>query len=314
MRKHLYQNKKPCATIINDIELTDDIKDHIINFRVYHIPQEAKVQPINQTINHYNTMNNFIANMDVMDKLTKYVTYKQIDLIPFERSVETRYLKTKQRLENDIGIHQITQDDIIEIIDELSKMSDNVEDFNIMYDSKLNKLLLYDAGDWKEMFLTSGLKSIIRTIQDYFWHAYECYLIRKIKNMDIPFGTRAEYKNRLIEYYVFIASLDIDPYVKDRNNNQINYSSDDDRYWREVSYHDLEANSLQDEFMKEYRRVKDNMTRKEIDRLKKDLLDLIKRNSKKNINELNKTVMTLINVDEEFQKLILNHQGGNKIP
>jgi hypothetical protein len=312
MRYHLYHLKKPCPKSKVDIELTDEIREYILQNRVYHVPKEVQETPpvqtiINKTINQYNTMNNFISNMDVMDKLSKYLAYKQMEITPFERSIENRYQKMRERLEKGIGHHSITQDDIYEIIDEISQVSDNIEDFNIMYDSKVNKLLLYDSGDWKEMFLTSGLKTIIRTIQDYFWHSYECYLIRKIRNMSLGFSQRAELRQLLFEYYAFLASLDIDPYVQDKSNNKVLYSSDDDRYWQDTAFHDIESHTIEDEYMKEYRRIKDNLTRKEIDRLKKDLLDLIRRNSKKNISELNKNVMSLINVDEEFKKTMVCH-------
>lgn len=44
MRDHLYNRKTVCGTIINDIELTDEIKEHIINYKVYHIPKVIKTK------------------------------------------------------------------------------------------------------------------------------------------------------------------------------------------------------------------------------------------------------------------------------
>lgn len=302
MRKHLYALKKVCPATIVDIEITDEIKDCIMKNRVYHIPKKPE-PTINQTINNYNTMNNFISSMDTIDKLTKYISHKQIEMQSFEQSVEQRYQRTKKRLEADMGHYTLSQDDIYDIIDEISKVTDNnIADMNLLYDSKLNKLLVYESGDWKEMFVTSGMKSIIRIIQDYYWHTYEKYLIRKIKNRNnIPFSQRNDLKELLFEYYKFIACLDIDPFVKDKNNNQILYSSDDDRYWMDVPYTDIDQHSYTDEFMKDYTRIKNELKRYEIDSVKKQVLELIKTNSKKNICELNKSVISLFNVDEEFK-------------
>jgi hypothetical protein len=39
MRKHFYEVKKPCPGIMNLIDLTDDIKQTVLNNRVYHIPK-----------------------------------------------------------------------------------------------------------------------------------------------------------------------------------------------------------------------------------------------------------------------------------
>jgi hypothetical protein len=42
MRKHLYINKKICAGIDNDIILTDEIKDKILENRIYSVPKLTK--------------------------------------------------------------------------------------------------------------------------------------------------------------------------------------------------------------------------------------------------------------------------------
>lgn len=42
MKDHMYNRKTLCATTLNDIELTDEIKKHIVDFRVYQIHKEPK--------------------------------------------------------------------------------------------------------------------------------------------------------------------------------------------------------------------------------------------------------------------------------
>jgi CRISPR/Cas system-associated protein Csm6 len=48
--------------------------------------------------------------------------------------------------------------------------------------------------------------------------------------------------------------------------------------------------------------VKDDITNKQKDKMKNNLLDVIKTNSKRNVSELNKVVISLINVDAEFKR------------
>ena len=48
IRRHLYIKKKPCQSIENDIELTDEIKETILNNRIYHMPKEKKKHDIQQ--------------------------------------------------------------------------------------------------------------------------------------------------------------------------------------------------------------------------------------------------------------------------
>jgi hypothetical protein len=46
MNKHLYQLKKPCPGTKIVIELTDEIKQHILDNRIYKIPEEPKAPTI----------------------------------------------------------------------------------------------------------------------------------------------------------------------------------------------------------------------------------------------------------------------------
>lgn len=310
MNKHLYKRKKACPASHNDIDLSDEIKQYILTNRIYRIPKAAPpenpMKVINQTINYNNTMMNFVGGMDNIQKLSDYLNYKKLDLIPFDRSVELAYEKTRQKLERGQGHHVINQDDILEIIDRVTKIkNDNLEEFNVLYDSEMNKLMLYDSGDWKEMFLTSGMKNVVRTIQDYLWNAYECYLIRKIRRPDIHFDVRKDLREHIKEYYNFLACLDVDPYVKDHNDNQILYNPEDDQYYEEVEYGDEEHHSIADDYLALYKKTKDNLLVKQREKTRNELLDLIKRNSKKNVSELNKIIVSLINVDTEFKETLM---------
>lgn len=86
MQKHLFLKKKPCPQTKNLIELTDDIKNHILDNRIYIIPTPVKPPKVTNII----TNNNLIINMDTIDKLTKYTEYKQVEIVDFSDSVDMK--------------------------------------------------------------------------------------------------------------------------------------------------------------------------------------------------------------------------------
>lgn len=312
MRKHLLARKTPCQKLANDIELTGDVKTYILEHRVYRIPPKPESErptSITQNINFYNTMNNFVSNIDTMKKLQDYVQYKNIALIPFEDSVEKKYEKTKEKLEHGQGLHTITHDDILDIVDSITKSKEpSMEDFNVIYDSQLNKIMLYETGDWKEMFLTTGCKTIIRTVQEYLWDAYECHLIRKVERNHMKPYEKQHIRELLEEYYTFLGCMDVDPYVKGKPDNQIMYNSDHEQYWKECKYTDIHGHDIADRYFKIYTNIKENITNKKRETVKNELVDLVKRNTKKNVADLNKLVMSLINIDPDYQKQLTGTQ------
>ena len=144
MRTH-FMKKKPCPTALNNIELTDAIKNEILKSRIYHIPKnEMSVQQIiNNNIQHNNTVNNYIIKMDTMEKLNHYVNFNKIETIGIEFDVEEKYKNEINKLEGDkykYGFH-LNNDKLLEIIDNISNVSDNLDDFNVLYDdANMNKI------------------------------------------------------------------------------------------------------------------------------------------------------------------------------
>jgi hypothetical protein len=299
MTFHLYKLKKHCPRTLNDITLTEEVKLYILENRVYHIPKppESNTQVLNQTINNYNYIQNFIANMDIMKKLNKYTEYNNIGLIDFEDKIGENYAVTSQKLDEDkfkYGFELKTQD-LIEIIDDISSMPDNkLEYFNLVYDSHINKLKLYDGGAWKSLLIEQGIKQILIITKEYYLDKYESYLLRKIRNTD-NLMEKQKCNELLKEYYKFIACFEIDPFVKDHNdsdilNNSNNSSSD---------------YQMQDTYYQFFQKVQENLTKGEITKMKREVAEIVKRNTKQNIHELNNRVLNLIHMDEEFKKIFL---------
>ena len=315
IKRHFYVKKKQCATIKSMVVLTDEIKEHILEYRKYIFGSTEKKPDgvMLNMINNYNTnntINNIVSGIEVIKKLTKYTDYKNIETIDFDDSVENKFAHKARRLEKNQykQVLSINNDDLLQIIDQVSKVSDanTFEDLNIIYDPKLDKLKIFD-GEWKEFLLLKGVKTIVETIQTYYLDAYECYLIRRNRDDTVSLSSRNQCLELLEVYYKFISVFDIEPYIKGKSDNKILYSSDDERYDIDYESHDIENHSIVDKLYPLYCKTRDKIKKTEANSIIKSVVDIIKRNSSVNIEELNMKITELFNMDREFATILWNN-------
>jgi len=298
MRHHLYSLVKPCPSIKNDIDLTDDIKQHILTNRIYHTNVQS-YSTINQVIiNNNNTVINYIARMDTVNKINKYIEHTGIQMIDFEQSIEDKFDEKAKKLENNAYRHgfSMSENDFLEIIDEISNVHSKIEEFNIVYDHKWQKLKVYESGLWEELLITSGLKKIVEMVKAYYFNVYECYLIRNMMSRNVALSKKQEYKEFLQVYYKFLVAFHILPYVKKQHDNAILYNEDDDR--REEGRNVF---TIEEEFLPLYNKIAKSITIGESNALKRSVLEIIKRNSLRNVEDMNKKLLDLINMDPDFK-------------
>lgn len=302
MRKHLYSLKKPCSGHVNDIELSDVIKETILKNKLYKIPEERTPQQIiNQTINNYQQINNLINTMDTIEKINRYNEYKNLELIDFEDRIETQFAQTARKLDGKMfRDFKLNFASIMEVIDSVTLMVDT-EKMNVLYDEIPNKLKIFCYGEWKCLLLEAGIKEIIEKIQACYLDYYECYLHRKLVDTDSNVQYRVEIRERLEEYYKFLAYFNILPYIHGKNNYQVLYSQDDPKYNTYISYNDYGNYSIQDEWLNKYNDLKDSILLSDFNRIKKEVQTIIKKNTKASILELNKKMMEIIQMDENFK-------------
>jgi hypothetical protein len=299
MKDHLYLRKKKCPALENDIELTDEIKEYILNNRIYKIPKQQNIinpQTVyNQTIINNNTMNNYINKLDTMDKLNKITEHKKIELMGLEFSIEDKYIREIKRLEKDVYKYGFTlkEADFLNIVDTITNVADNFEHCNVLYDTAMNKLKLY-KGNWESFILDIGIKELIQLIQDSYLYQYELYLLKKIYGQTgfINYRDNARYKESLEEYFRFIGIFDVKPSCYEKMNCDI-LENDDEEY------------TIEEKCRIQYEKLA--IPKSEISKVKKIVTDLIKRNGKNNIKELNKLVIETMNIDEEFKECILEN-------
>ena len=175
---------------------------------------------------------------------------------------------------------------------------------NVIFDQKFNKLKLYDMGKWHELIVIQGVTTLLSKIQEHYFNLYECYLIRKIEVSNIGLQDKAVIKDKLAEYYKFIGCFQIDPFVKDKNDSEILYNQTDDRYDSFQEQTD-ENTDLPIRYTNLYYKIKGETKTSEINKHQKTIIDIVKKNCLKNVDELNKRVAILFNMDEEFKQTIL---------
>ena len=300
MRKHLFTLKKDCPSIRNGIELTEEIKEYVLSNRKYISvsPQNPMVNIVNN-INTTNTIANFINKTDVKENLAKYLDFKQLELQDFETKLEEKYAAKVKRLERNgykFGFVLEAQD-LMNLIDEVSSIhckDATFEDMNIMFNNKYQKLLIYSNGDWDEHLIDNGLTRIIELLKEYYLDTYEIYLIRGIHDGSIS-------QDHITKYYRFIACFRLQPCIKDMSNNKILHNSNDPAYDEDPSFHDIKAHSISDKLYPIYQQINSDLRRCEISEMKRKVLDIIKRNSTRNIDEFNKKIVDLIRMADGFK-------------
>lgn len=288
MRKHLYSRNTVCQGLLDPSILLDDtMKEHIMNNRIYHKPKEEKPTTI---INNYNQINNLVQQMDAIDKIQYCNDYNKKELIDFEDAMEDKYTPTATKLNEDkLKGFQLVWGNLLEMIDDALFYGKNVDKFNFLYDVNSNKIKVYCGGEWKSMLFEIGVQFMLSVVQSFYLNSYECYVIRNIEsNSQNNFHAKAEYRDRLVDYYKFLVCFDIKPFSS--------------------AHHDLE-NLLEEDMAEKYYnlflKTKEGVTARMCQQVQRKVYSIIKEANKTNIQDLNKSIMEIIKVDTEFKTKFL---------
>lgn len=279
--------KRRCAQLPNGVALTDEIRQHIINYRVYTAPVETSK---NINIQQNNMM--FINNMDSIDKIMKYIRHQNKTLINFYDHAENLFL------EKDVTLKK---PDIIETFDIASSLrKKKFTTLNVMYDDIDKKIKIYDNEEWHDYLPLKGIQEMINVLQAVYLERYECYLIRKIRSGVDSHQMRQKAREDLEEYYKLISSIDKKPYIFERCDSEILYETDDDRFGEGP-----DRFSIEEEFMPLYTKAKSKVLAKETKAIIKEITTILKRNTKNNIRQLDNKIKELFIKDEAFKSTLM---------
>ena len=296
MRRHLYNSKKICPGIKLNIELTTQIKDHILDNRVYNIKHEQS-RASDITVN----LNNSVLEMTAQAKLNNLVQYENLAPINFGDQIEQKLSRKIQKLDDrswQWGF-KLDQTNLLELIDELVHLNDHTEldNLNILYDAKLHKIYIYHDDEWLCRLFDQGLNEIVNIIRNYFLVSYEYFMLYKIfvDRMNINAIDYNNFKLQLNEYYKFLLAFDLYPSCRGHKNTEIV-----GRFNHDNEYH------ISEYCMNRYNGEKEALKTSEKNKLRKSVADIIKGNHVHNIKILNKHIINLAINDEMFKTKLLS--------
>ena len=299
MVKH-FNLLKPCPGHVNAVFLTDEIKESIMQNRIYKPPPPPPPPPppliSNTTIYNHNNINTIMSlitkNFSDTDRLSTYVQYKNKEIISLCDDIEHKFKDDALKLRNNHYRYsfELNHDSLLDVFDKTTSCKDpDFSDLNIIYNSKDNKVnILDDTNEWIEyIFERGGIQAIIEGVQDGYLHEYERYIINAYLSSDGQ--SRQQNKEKLCEYYQFLGSFNVYPLASEKNKS----TSDG-----------FVTQSIIDEFYPLYKSVKDAIKERNRNLLRRDLMSIIKRNSENKLRSLYNKFIELFHMDETFKDTV----------
>lgn len=308
IRRHLYPKiRNRCPALTADIELTNEIKEYVLENRHYPIPIKPAPPTITQNIQQNNIINNFISNMDSVSKIKHFIEHRNIETVDFETTVENHYKRDVKKFLNDgfRGDVKYSEDNFMDMVSHVTKWKD-IENMNIIYDSSIDQVSFAIGGDeWDAQRPKRAINFLIETLVIHNLSYYEIYLVRKIETGSPV--TKMQLEECLNKYYSFIAAFNIAPFVQGKNDTQVMFNETDGRHDDNIERSDLDAHRVVDKFNGIYIKIRDSLGDKAIREMNKEVYTIIKKNHKINMIELNKHILEILRVDEEFKNKLVSH-------
>ena len=131
-------------------------------------------------------------------------------------------LNSDQGVEIDIEGEEIElKKFIVDIQKKLPPLA-KIEEMNVLFLDKLNKIAMYHNDEWEDHLLDKGVQEIIRILRDYYLESYERFMLKKIyHDSSISAYNRNTYLFQLRDYYKFLAYFELYPYARQKTNNEI---------------------------------------------------------------------------------------------
>jgi hypothetical protein len=336
-----FSRKKLCTPLNTEmnIELTDKIKNLVLLYKKYMKPtladntatqttiQNNKLEPdnplaivnstnnnINQQINSNNTIYNYIVNLDTIAKHNELLSFKNAESIDFDGHVDMKYEKAREKLtRNRTTIpHDLEEQQFIDMVHDVTlSKNENLTDMCVFYNQHDNRIFISTGdGKWDEKSCDEGTKTILYALVDYHLQSYEISIIRKLES-GASGSDYAVCMKALEDYYRFIASFNIHSSLTDKNDTQVMYNTGDARCNNNIPAHDVEYHRIIDKYTTMYRKIADDISASQRKTLCKRVLDEIRTTTKKNLRELNNTILDIIGStpkDEDtlaFQKKLM---------
>jgi hypothetical protein len=197
---------------------------------------------------------------------------------------------------NQFRNYQLEPSQIVGLIDNGTKnTSDTVENMNVLYDKKLKKIGIYVNEKWDTYLLDNAVIKVMEYYKEILLDEYELYTIRKIYSYDTI--NKSYFEGNLGILYNFLAHFDLQPHVIEAELSDI-----------DIIGRELRENNpmyLFDHYTAECVRITKTLKKGQKNEMRKNILDKILTNSSHSVDDLNKTILGIIKVDDEFKNKIL---------
>lgn len=295
-------NRKYLCSDENGLDLTEEIKQIVYKNHKYHKPFKTTDLVVDENrstiINNYNILTNLVSRLEITEKLDFLLDHNNKQLLDIEFNLDKTFEHRVDRLENDKSKsgYYLKFDDFYNIIDNVTKVDEqNIEQFNIIYDKFLNRIKLYRDKEWSSYLEETGTKELVGLIKSYFLNTYEIYLIRNLHTDKFTGLNRPTLLDHIEIYYRFIVVFDLLPCVSDFSDIEI------------LGFQPIDSvtHSLGEKYTKLYYDCKKEMRNSDKNKIFKNVMSIIKDNTKHNMITLNKAIFEILKVDETFRNSII---------
>lgn len=305
MQWHLYTKKKVCQARRSPVTLTEDVKQTILRDRVYHAPPAPASSPVVQTIinnvNNFNVYQNFLGRIDTVDVIDGFAQHTQRNIVPFDRYVQDKYNDVVGRLQG--GAEMLWRPThLLEFVDDVSK-ANNVEEANLMYDNRTNRIKIYEVDGWRDFIAPSGMLVVIETIKDKLLDTYELALVHKVYTRHVDPREQSEARSFMQHLYDFLAVFDLEPRVSNMTNGEIMCDSE------ERSYDGDDSMTIEERCMAQYKVRRERLTSAEKSRVMRGVREIIRKNSIEARRNVFREVLALMHADEGFTSRLAGLAG-----
>lgn len=297
MRNHLYKKLKSCRATDNVIELTDEIKQHILDNKIYKVPKtQTPQQVIYQQINNIQQINNYInTKMDHFEKVSLCLERTSQPLSGYLPMIESRYEEQRDSYEKEDRMFNgefdtFDMNGLLTVLDKCTSAKE-IHEMNLMYDKVTDKLFIYE-DEWGDPFVFDhGIQELLEKMQEAYLDCYEEYLLKQYSQPSTYGRDKQRIKEALQIYYEFLECFDVDSRLKASHEDWIQ---------------ELDEGPLGS--MR--RRVRDELKASKLKEVRKMVYNIVKKNCLANVLELNKQLMEYIKMDATFRDEILSKIQG----
>lgn len=306
LKMHLYKRARPCKDNGGNIELSDEVKQQALASRAVLSHARISCPPMapgrdapvvnynmQQTINIVNQITHMVGPLE---RINRYASYTNKPIADFDTFVGAKYASEVQRMKNGHERY-LRGNDFLQLVDDISKPT-TIEECNLVYDSQTNKVCIYEDGSWIEFIYQSGLVRIVETLKDKLLDDYELKLVHKINERTTDPREKAECREYLSELYGLLAAFHLEPRVKNMPNNEIMCDSEERSFDRD------ESMAIEESCWKLYRDIKARQPTSAVNRMMRDIREIVKRNSDACIRQVNRSILQLFHTDHNFREIV----------